>query len=286
MIGQIDIWINRAEKNWLNELDKHARDLFKETFLPSHDSSHHLRVWNISKTLLREIATFNQLLDQSLVEGLLVAIYFHDLGMVRSTREDHGLLGRDLCEKYFKHRAGTLPPRFNEILDSIENHDVKIVGISTEIRSSVAPSILDILTVADDLEAFGIIGIFRYSEIYLLRNINLKNLGIRVLGNAVIRFKNLTKSCILCPNLMKDYRYQYEYLVDFFDHYNQQIVNEHKVEEVFWGHLGVVNYIRTIGLNKHTNPIDILSKTRNRITSSFVTDFFTSLNNELDNARQ
>ncbi len=89
-----------------------------------------------------------------------------------------------------------------------------------------------------------------------------------------------------CPNLMKVYRQQYADLVDFFDNYNQQIVTEHSVEEVYGGHLGVVNYIRTVGLNMHTNPLDILSKTSTRATSIFVMNFFTILKNELDEARQ
>ncbi len=159
MKAQIDSWINRAEDLWIKELSEHASNLFAESFLPSHDHTHHRRVWNNCRILLKEIATFNPLMDQSLVEGLLISTYFHDLGMARSTREDHGYLGKEICESYFQKSSGNFPIRFDEVLEAIERHDVKKAGVSSVIRSEQSPSILDILSIADDLEALGIIGI-------------------------------------------------------------------------------------------------------------------------------
>ena len=286
MKKQIDIWINRAEDLWLKKLNKHASNLFSESFLPSHDQTHHHRVWNICRTLLKEIAAFNTLMDQSLVEGLLVATYFHDLGMVRSTREEHGYLGKEICEIYLKNNSGSLPPRFDEVLVAIERHDDKKAGVTSVIQAGQSPSILELLSVADDLEALGIIGIYRYIEIYLMRDMNLRNLGLRILGNASNRFRNLSNSCIHCPLLMNVYQQQYFELVACFDSYNQQLLNETAAEEVYCGHLGVVNTIRNLGIEMHINPMDFLTKNRNDNTGLFVTNFFTVLKGELEGARQ
>jgi len=266
-------------------LHKHAEDLFSSTFLPSHDHTHHRRVWNICRNLLGEIAILNHQMDQSLVEGVLIAAYFHDLGMVRSTREDHGVLGREICEAYFKKNKTAPPARFDEVLVAIEKHDIKEEKIYSGIQPDVPPGILDILSISDDLEAMGIIGIYRYIEIYIKRDINLRNLGIRVLGNATARFKNISESCNNCPILIREYQQHYSVLVSFFDNYNQQLLMEPKAEDVFYGHMGVVNYIRTLSVEGHTGPENFLRKIGINNAGSIVTNYFTALNNELDQAR-
>jgi hypothetical protein len=266
-------------------LHNHAEDLFSTTFLPSHDHTHHRRVWNICKALMIEIATFNPLLDQSLVEGVLIAVYFHDLGMVRSTREEHGILGREICKAYFKKHAIKPPSRFGEILEAIEEHDNKEDKRCSVIQPEASPGILDILTIADDLEALGIIGIYRYIEIYLTRNITLDNLGTRILVNVRARFKNITNSCINCSRLISEYRLEYSILVSFFDSYNQQLLTEPHPEKVFHGHLGIVNYIRSLSIEGHIRPDDFISEPGMNKAGTIVTSYFTALNNELVKAR-
>ncbi len=85
---------------------------------------------------------------------------------------------------------------------------------------------------------------------------------------------------------MKTCQKKYLDLVTFFDSYNQQLLNETAAEEVYCGHLGVVNYIRSLGIEMHTNPMDYLSKTRIDHSNIFVTNFFTVLKHELDKAHQ
>ncbi|MEN8229673.1 MAG: HD domain-containing protein [Bacteroidota bacterium] len=285
MDNLIDIWISHAEKNWLETLHNHAEDLFSTTFLPSHDHHHHRRVWNICRNLLREIATFNTLMDESLVEGVLIAACFHDLGMVHSTQEDHGHLGREICETYFKKSTIHPPSRFVEILSAIEQHDIKEKKIYSGIHPDTSPGILDILSIADDLEALGVIGIYRYTEIYLKRNVTLHNLGIRILGNATARFKNISESCTNCPLLIREYHRQYSDLVSFFDSYNQQLLIERDPGEVYYGHIGVVNYIRTLSVEGETRPENFLRKVGVNNPGTIITNFFTSLHHELDQAR-
>jgi len=271
----LEIWIDRAEETWLDALYDHAKALFQKSPLPSHDHTHHMRVWNLSKSLLREIATFNSRIDQSLVEGVLIATFFHDLGMATSTREDHGRLGSECCMTWFRDRGRTKPERFEEITRAIELHDRKNLQMYKSFSPDTAPEILGILSVADDLEALGIIGIFRYTEIYLERNIPLEELGTRILANVLTRFEHLSDGCRLCDRMLEKYRQQYDELWLFFQEYNIQLKAVSQVDAVSSGPLGVINYIRKHGLDKIA---------LDRATSE-VNDYFKKLKYELDQAR-
>ncbi len=60
---------------------------------------------------------------------------------------------------------------------------------------------------------------------------------------------------------------------------------EPKAEDVFYGHMGVVNYIRTLSAEGHTGPADFLRKIGVNNAGTIVINYFTALNNELDQAR-
>ena len=244
MEAEIGIWIRQAEEHWLDLLYSNAKQLFRGNTLPSHDHTHHLRVWNLSKSLLREIATFNNKIDEPLVAGVLIAAFFHDLGMVYSTQEDHGRLSRKYCEQWFRDKGHKRPEHFEEILRAIEMHDRKEEKIYGAFEPGKTPEILAILSVADDLEALGTIGIFRYAEIYLLREIPLQELGSRVLSNVTGRFQKLEKACGLCPELLDRYRREYEELCTFYERYQLQVEQVPVAEDARSGPLGVINYFR------------------------------------------
>ncbi|MDF1575953.1 MAG: HD domain-containing protein [Bacteroidales bacterium] len=275
MNPELKIWMDMAEAGWLENLYKHAKALFRNSDLPSHDHTHHIRVWNLCKSLLGEIATFNSGTDQSLVEGVLIAALFHDLGMVHSTREDHGKGGSGLCQSWFRETGRTKPERFEEILRAIELHDRKKVQIYNSFTTESPPGILEILSVADDLEAMGTIGIYRYAEIYLKRGIPMEELGIRVLRNAFARFENLKLSCRLCSRVLERFRPQYKELRHFYEQYNLQLHKTPEPESVQSGPLGVINCIRRGEANNagHSHRYPELK------------DYFRKLNDELEQAR-
>ena len=275
--------IDRAEDTWLSPLYSNAESLFSDAFLPSHDHTHHQRVWSLCKSLLLEISLINPCMDPSLVEGVLIAAFFHDLGMVYSTREDHGKLGRKLCKKWFLENGIAAPDRFEEILKAIELHDIKEKGSYSKINRSEQPRILSLLSIADDLEAFGIIGIYRYAEIYLMRNISLAQLGDRILANAGSRFQNLQVNCNVCPSIIAKHQKEYAILRDFYQFYNLQLQNETIPEKVFVGHLGVINYIRALGMEERISPDKFLDSVENE--DAIVNTYFRTLKNELEQSR-
>jgi len=271
----LKIWIHQAEASWLDELYANAENLFRNSSLPSHDHSHHLRVWNLCKTLLHEVASFNSTIDQALVEGILIAAFFHDLGMVYSIHPDHGHLGVELCIEWFRATGRERPGNFNEVLRAIELHDRKDEQIYGSFQRDTPPEILTFLSVADDLEAMGIIGIYRYAEIYLRRDIPLEELGERILANASSRFGNITRACLLCERIIENFHRQYEELRQFFENYNHQIKAVSRADGLSSGPLGVINYISTPG----TGLSDL---TR---AGGDVNEFFRQLKHELDQAR-
>lgn len=279
----IDIWIGQAEENWLGALYNYARELYQTTYLPSHDHKHHYRVWNISKQLLREIATLNSSLTQARVEGVLIAALFHDLGMAQSTREDHGSLGRELCVSWFSESGRTPPSGFEQILEAIEMHDLKEARFYSGAESS--PGILNILSVADDLEAMGVIGIYRYAEIYLLRGIAMEDLGTRILENAEHRILNLTSSAF-CPGIIAQYTKQFDELTFFYQQYKRQVLGVEQAEMVWEGQLGVINYIRSQVITQNIRPEDLSRKSVEEGKETMIKEFFSKLKNELEKNRE
>jgi len=272
---ELNIWIGQAESTWLETLYANARELYQNSPLPSHDHSHHLRVWNLCKILLREISTFNSRIDYSLVEGVLIAALFHDLGMAFSSREDHGLAGSELCLYWFRERGRKTPQRFEEVLRAIELHDRKDKQIYSSFDRESTPEILGVLSVADDLEAMGTIGIYRYAEIYLQRGVPLETLGSRIFENAFNRFENLSKACQLCNGVLEEFRPQYQALRDFFEQYTLQWKESADPERVHSGPLGVVNYLRTGGVPQPAPDYG----------DQEVKDYFRKLDYELERAR-
>ena len=165
----------------------------------------------------------------------MIASFFHDLGMAQSPREDHGRLGRELCQSWFSESGHNPPAGMESILEAIEWHDTKEARIYPKAGSP--PGILGILSVADDLEAMGIIGIYRYAEIYLLRGIPMAHLGTRVLENAEKRIRNLTSPGIFAK-VMDDYQQQFVELTRFYRRYNQQWLSVEEPEMAEEGQVG------------------------------------------------
>lgn len=283
MAYPLDIWIARAEKNWLHALYAHVKEVFGSCFLPSHDHAHHLRVWNLSKQLMHEIAAPQHGLTPDLVEGVLIASMFHDLGMAQSTREDHGRLGRELCQSWFSENGHSPPAEFESILAAIELHDTKEARIYPE--AGTPPGILGILSVADDLEAMGIIGVYRYAEIYLLREIPLELLGSRVLENAEKRIRNLTSSGSFA-GVMEEYQQQFEELMRFYTEYTEQWLSVEDPETVTGGQLGVIHYIRKRSLEGKVRPEDLSRNAREEGKAPIIQEFFSKLKDELEKERR
>lgn len=178
--------IGRTEAKWKGLVVTRANELFQDHYLPSHDPGHHERVW-------RNACIYSQNIpinDPFYYEKLLLACYFHDLGMIFDLGEKHGRHSAQLCREFLDQYGSLVDFDTTEVLEAIEFHDDKEYQSSSH-RSLVS----DILSMADDLDAFGAIGVYRYIEIYLLRDIDTSLMAEVVLRNAAGRYKHLRKLC-------------------------------------------------------------------------------------------
>ncbi|MDX9696628.1 MAG: HD domain-containing protein [Bacteroidales bacterium] len=212
--------IQIVENKWFNQLYWACKQTFNKTRIPSHDHEHHARVWTICKEILTELNN-TQKPNYLLVEGCIIASFFHDTGLSINVGENHGKESRIICEKYFDDNKLKKPENFNLIVEAIEKHDDK------EYKSKTMDphSLLSILCAADDLDAFGRIGIIRYTEIYLLRGIGFNELPKAILDNLDKRFANFEQNYRFLPDVYKKYSNQYQITRDFFVELEKEIIS-------------------------------------------------------------
>jgi len=144
---------------------------------------------------------------------------FHDTGLIITLDENHGKESRKLFTQYFNENKLQKLSNFEEILNSIEMHDDK----DYKLNINKPDTILSILCNADDLDAFGNIGIVRYTEIYLLRGISLNDLPKLVLQNLDNRFLNFRRTYEGFPGLFRKYKDHYLIAKRFFEDLKKEI---------------------------------------------------------------
>jgi HD superfamily phosphodiesterase len=200
--------IGEAEKKYLFLVEAFFSENWGATKLRSHDLSHHRRVWENARELLSYEK--NLACNNSFIEKLLISCYLHDLGMAIDPGTRHGYDSRKLCEQFLSENKLDISDN-SDVLEAIENHDNKDYR-----NSPVSNKLLLMLTVADDLDAFGYIGIYRYMEIYLVRGIEPEKMVQMVLENAKERFTNFEISFDSYPVLVEKHRLRYQILQNYF----------------------------------------------------------------------
>ena len=210
--------IIEAENKWLNPLYNYCQKLFSTINIPSHDHTHHLRVWEYSKEVIPALNSSFEI-RYEIIESCLIASMFHDIGLTITLDENHGFESRKICESYFRDKNIEIPEDFKMILDAIEKHDDK----NYKENNNTPDSVFSILCNADDLDAFGKIGIIRYTEIYLLRGINLNELPKLVIKNLDKRFANFEKTYKNFQELYKKHKARYLKTRRFFEELQDEL---------------------------------------------------------------
>jgi len=209
--------ISLIENKYLNTFSNYCMRLFSHSHIPSHDHTHHLRVWKYSKEILRTLSKDYTITD-NLIESCLIASMFHDTGLSINHNENHGIESRKICNNFFSENSIPKPKKFNDTLNAIEKHDDKNYK---DINSS-PETVLSIICNADDLDAFGKIGVIRYTEIYFLRGTNLNDLPKLVIQNLDKRFLNFERTYKQFTNFYEKYKERYLITRVFF----QEMIRE------------------------------------------------------------
>jgi hypothetical protein len=238
--------IGTSETKYKAILEIFFKEIFDNLFLPSHGIDHHRRVWNYAKEILQHLNYHDFEPDQLLTDNLIIACYLHDAGMSVDTGFNHGLKGRRICERFLS--LNKLPVfEFSEAIMAVEHHDNKEYTIINK-----PENLLTILSIADDLDAFGFTGIYRYIEIYIARNKSMKELGNLIINNCENRFHHFMRTYGFIPHLRDKHSERFEIINSFFQSYNQQVVSYKFDNQNTVGYCGVAEIIAQILKEKKT----------------------------------
>jgi len=199
-----------AEEKYKKLLSEECRRIFSGTAMPSHDHRHHERVWENAALLIERLYNSGVAGDGRLAEKGIIAAFFHDTGLTVNRGTDHGFESRKICSAFL---SGTDIPEADslEILDAVEQHDNKEYPVSSDPASLAA-----VISVADDMDAFGANGIERYEEIYSLRGIPAEEMPGLIVPNVLSRFRHLESTYYMFPDLVEEMRARANTVINHF----------------------------------------------------------------------
>lgn len=263
-----------AEFRFKQILEEFFSTIYDEKTLSSHGIDHHRRVWTYAKELLVPYADLNPQPITLLPSKLIIACYLHDIGMSVNRGVKHGKESRNLCSEFLAHN--NLPENdWQDVLETIENHDNKDYSGNAEMND-----LLTILSVADDLDAFGCNGIYRYSEIYLTRKIEPDMIGHNIRENARIRYDNFIKIFGSVDELVMKHWERYYLLDMFFNKYNEQLPFYKFGTTSPSGFCGVIEIIK-FTMDNNLQVKDICSEPEKYTNDPLIKWFFAELNKEI-----
>jgi HD superfamily phosphodiesterase len=266
--------IESAEKKYKQILEDFFISVYTEKHLSSHGIDHHRRVWNYAKDLIRLTPLKNDGQFSPLPDEAIIACYLHDIGMVVDRGVKHGKHSRELCKRFFSEN--NIPEnKWLEVLDAVENHDNK-----EYISNASRNELLTILSVADDLDAFGLAGVFRYTEIYLAREIGYDKIGYKIRENALKRYNNFIKMYGSVDEMVMKHWERYYLLDMFFTKYNDQLTSYHFGTDQPSGFCGVVEFLENI-MQNHLNLRDFYTEPENHTSDPLILWYLTELKSEL-----
>jgi hypothetical protein len=212
--------------------------------------------------------------DYLIPEKLIIASYLHDLGMSADTGPRHGIKSRMLCEEFLR-KYNLSECEFMDVLQAIENHDNKEYSPSGQ-----EDNLLTILSVADDLDAFGLIGIYRYIEIYLTRHMPIRDLGYLINENSTNRYSHFVTSFGSDRALVEKHGSRYQIIITFFNEYNKQCNDYQFDASLPSGHCGVAEIIQNM-IELNLTPDQLYSHVKEISDDKVLNWYFSGLKNEL-----
>lgn len=202
------------ERSWMELLLNYVRNTFSHIALPSHNHWHHFRVWQNAKAIFFQLEQKGIVFEDQALINLMIAAFFHDTGLTITLDEFHGKAGADICRDFLKSIQKDNIKVFAAALEAIEQHDNKQYETTVSIENNA--TILSILSAADDMDAFGFVGVIRYAEIYLLRDIPMHDIPGQVIANAERRFENFREKFRSFELFVQEQSARYHALKNFF----------------------------------------------------------------------
>lgn len=186
---------------------------------------------------------------------LMLSAFFHDTGLTITLSEKHGVESRKICQNFLAENPEMVFPNVNQALSAIEFHDQKEPEMSS--LTSSETSTLKLLSICDDIDAYGAIGVLRYAEIYLLRGISIASLPGRVIKNLSSRFNHISSQDWIPEMFLAKHRSRYHYAIKFYQvmqkqqiardksQFNSQILESY-MTDVYYGKMGIPDFAGSI----------------------------------------
>jgi HD superfamily phosphodiesterase len=260
--------IKSAENQFKQILEDFFISVYDEKQLPSHGLEHHRRVWKTAKALSTRLSEQYLIKNPQFIPSLIIASYLHDLGMVKDHGPRHGRWSHDLC-KTFLDQNSLKESDFPGLLEAILVHDKKDYSVPDGINLQT------LLSVADDLDAFGFIGIYRYIEIYLLRGVKHQYLASGIRENAKRRYIHFEELFRAEKDLIRQHSERYLILDKFFSEYDFQL-NDATDNS---GFVKVVDILA--GMVKNKTDLYALTREHEKSQDKKISWFFGNLKSEL-----
>lgn len=271
--------LQKVEKSWLIPLYTTCQNAFSQTHLPSHNEDHHYRVWIIAKELIKQLEKQAITFSQADLTKIIIATFLHDTGMSVTIDKTHGKESRIICKKFIEEYQPEDINNPQELLDVIENHDDK--EYQNKFAKIKNPKhLFKILSVCDDLDAFGLTGVYRYIEIYLLRGIPVKDIAPMVLKNLTGRMNYFTESFGHIETFYKKHIKRFDLTRAFFTGLNNRIIHKNETNGLS-GPPGVINLINHHVIVKKMPPVEASKFIIRNTTDDYVKNYFRGLVSEL-----
>lgn len=242
-MNEIELLLKRVENKWLKILFDRCKEKFSKKRLISHDHFHHLRTWFWAKELFRALEKNNINIKETDLEKAIIAIFFHDVGMIKTIDKEHGRISREMCELFFKENKLEIIKGFREVLEAIERHSEENYETEKKTGKRLRKDVFSILRASDDLDALGAIGVFRYAEIYFLRKIPIKELPNKVLKNLQERYNNFQNIYGELRQFSGKQKKRFDFIRNFYQDFKKEVEEKRYSERTFSGAIGVFNLL-------------------------------------------
>jgi HD superfamily phosphodiesterase len=268
--------ITKAEQKWQNALYIHVDNIFKTTWFPSHDVWHSGRVWEFARSLILAMEKNEILFSFKETEELMIASYFHDTGMSVTLDPEHGKHSRNICQKFLKTQPSLTQNQKGKILDAIEFHDDK--SYRNEIFQN-QEKLLPWLCIADDLDAFGNIGVYRFWEINNLRHISKGQMPEKIMLSLENRMNYFSDVYPFRDDFYNSQIKRSNRTANFFIRMKKEIEDSENLKSVsFTGK--IIQIFRDLILFRKIRPEQLYSFVQKEISDPEIINFFRIYNDE------
>jgi len=215
--------IQMVENKWLNSLYFQSKRIFSNQWIPSHDETHSFRAWTFAKELMGAMDDAGVEVSVSQMEQVIIAVFFHDTGMIDDPGPSHGLISRVNTEQYLATKPGLNPGNMKDLLEAVTHHDDKTYRFDPDLKTGTGLNISHILGAADDMDAFAGIGAYRFIEIYLIRHMPVQAIPDKAMSSLDDRFMHIEKNYGFLHAIVQKHKRRYQLARTFFEDMKQEL---------------------------------------------------------------